>query len=209
MSGGPLDASPGYICKTCGGPSPMGVGYTSTEPGARDASMPLTACGCGASHRPDSVPVGFFLVDPGGRLLVWTDNERHAASLRSDYGEGYRVRPAMVQAVADGLLARYVAGGGKPLEGRRVLVELVYLASHAEQIADGLESHGFAAPDESLVLALALVQPVGVEVAGAVVTADERVLSVRWPIWLADDERERLTAELRAFLATAVEAVRR
>ena len=74
-----VDAGPGFICKTCGGPSPMGLGYTSTEPGAREASMPLVACGCGASRRPDSAPVGFFHVGPDGRNVVWTDDEGHAA----------------------------------------------------------------------------------------------------------------------------------
>lgn len=40
-------AAPGYVCKTCGGPSPVGVGYVSNEPGAAEASAGLTQCRCG------------------------------------------------------------------------------------------------------------------------------------------------------------------
>ena len=29
----------GFICKTCGEPSPLGIGYASTAPGAREASL--------------------------------------------------------------------------------------------------------------------------------------------------------------------------
>lgn len=35
---------PGYICKTCGSPTPVGVGYTDySSQAARDASEALTA----------------------------------------------------------------------------------------------------------------------------------------------------------------------
>jgi hypothetical protein len=40
----------GYQCKQCGGPSPVGVGYVDTTPGAAEASATLTACGCGYSR---------------------------------------------------------------------------------------------------------------------------------------------------------------
>jgi hypothetical protein len=40
----------GYQCKECGGPSPIGVGYVDTTPGAAEASAALTACGCGYSR---------------------------------------------------------------------------------------------------------------------------------------------------------------
>lgn len=40
----------GYICKRCGGPSPIGVGYASSEPGAYEASEGRAACDCGCSR---------------------------------------------------------------------------------------------------------------------------------------------------------------
>lgn len=40
----------GYTCKRCGGPAPMGVGHTSTEEGAWEASQGRTACPCGGSE---------------------------------------------------------------------------------------------------------------------------------------------------------------
>jgi hypothetical protein len=38
-------SSTGYQCKECGGPSPIGVGYVDTTPGAADTSAALTVCG--------------------------------------------------------------------------------------------------------------------------------------------------------------------
>lgn len=35
----------GYICKQCGGPAPMGVGYASTEGAAEMSSLKECACG--------------------------------------------------------------------------------------------------------------------------------------------------------------------
>ncbi len=63
----------GYVCKQCGDPSPVGVGYVDTTPGAADASAALTACGCGYSR-----------LEPGaagyGPAAPRTPNERrHAA----------------------------------------------------------------------------------------------------------------------------------
>lgn len=40
----------GYICKRCGGPSPMGIGYADRRIGARAASQAVTACQCGYSR---------------------------------------------------------------------------------------------------------------------------------------------------------------
>lgn len=40
----------GYICKQCGGPSPLGVGYADNTPGAYLASVPITVCECGYSQ---------------------------------------------------------------------------------------------------------------------------------------------------------------
>jgi hypothetical protein len=39
----------GYVCKSCGNPSPIGVGYTDNTPGAREASLAITRCQCGHS----------------------------------------------------------------------------------------------------------------------------------------------------------------
>lgn len=42
----------GYVCKRCGAPAPMGVGYTSFAPGALAASRGLDSCACGYSLNP-------------------------------------------------------------------------------------------------------------------------------------------------------------
>lgn len=42
----------GYVCKRCGAPAPMGVGYTSFAPGALAASRGLYSCACGYSLNP-------------------------------------------------------------------------------------------------------------------------------------------------------------
>lgn len=42
----------GYVCKSCGGPSPVGVGYVDTTDGAAARSAGLTVCGCGFSVKP-------------------------------------------------------------------------------------------------------------------------------------------------------------
>lgn len=112
----------------------------------------------------NSAPVGFFVVGGSlGRVVVWTDDEGHAASLVADLGPGYRVRPAMVQAVADKLLFRFVAGGGNLLDGRRLLVEIVSTHVEIGTIAEALEYHGFATDAAAVQLALDLVAPVEVE----------------------------------------------
>jgi hypothetical protein len=47
------------VCKQCGGPSPVGIGYVSTEEGAAERSATVTACACGYSVKslPSPVPV--------------------------------------------------------------------------------------------------------------------------------------------------------
>lgn len=45
---GPAHA--GYICKRCGGPSPVGVGYADTSDGAAAKSAGRHACDCGYSR---------------------------------------------------------------------------------------------------------------------------------------------------------------
>lgn len=40
----------GYVCKQCGGPSPMGIGYVDNRPGAGHVSSYVTRCPCGHSR---------------------------------------------------------------------------------------------------------------------------------------------------------------
>lgn len=40
----------GYVCKTCGGPSPVGVGYVDNTDGAAQRSAGRSTCDCGASR---------------------------------------------------------------------------------------------------------------------------------------------------------------
>lgn len=42
----------GYTCKRCGFPAPIGVGYTTTVPGAYEDSAARSSCPCGASRTP-------------------------------------------------------------------------------------------------------------------------------------------------------------
>lgn len=43
-----MSVTTGYICKKCGEPSPVGVGYTSSQPRTGD----LARCACGYSVKP-------------------------------------------------------------------------------------------------------------------------------------------------------------
>ena len=43
----------GYICKKCGKPSPLGIGYASHDQGAYERSKNLTQCECGYSQKPE------------------------------------------------------------------------------------------------------------------------------------------------------------
>ena len=47
---------PGYICKSCGGVAPIGIGYAAGS-WARDESR--TSCDCGYSVKPVAEPVSF------------------------------------------------------------------------------------------------------------------------------------------------------
>ena len=49
-----LERGRGYICKTCAGPAPMGVGYVASGPAAEAASSGRTSCPCGASRTPEA-----------------------------------------------------------------------------------------------------------------------------------------------------------
>lgn len=48
-------AEPGYVCKQCGGPAPLGIGFPDNSPGARERSEGLTSCACGYSVLPEGV----------------------------------------------------------------------------------------------------------------------------------------------------------
>ena len=52
----------GYVCKRCGAPSPMGVGYTSYAAGAAAASRGLESCACGYSVDPRVLISGGYTV---------------------------------------------------------------------------------------------------------------------------------------------------
>jgi|SRR5690625_299758 len=60
--------APGYICKRCGGPSPVGVGYTDYSRGARQASQSLTQCACGWSVDP-AADDGPYTIDQAADAL--------------------------------------------------------------------------------------------------------------------------------------------
>jgi hypothetical protein len=53
----------GYICKKCGGPSPVGVGY-ATNVEAATTTTPVTACPCGYSQEPTPLKAGTTMSDP-------------------------------------------------------------------------------------------------------------------------------------------------
>jgi hypothetical protein len=40
----------GYICKKCGGPAPVGIGYVDSTDGAAERSAAVSACECGRSR---------------------------------------------------------------------------------------------------------------------------------------------------------------
>ena len=42
----------GYVCKACGNPSPLGIGYASHGKAAWLASQSLSECACGHSVKP-------------------------------------------------------------------------------------------------------------------------------------------------------------
>lgn len=42
----------GFICKRCGGPCPVGIGYVDESAGAAERSAGLLACACGWSVTP-------------------------------------------------------------------------------------------------------------------------------------------------------------
>jgi hypothetical protein len=46
----------GYVCKSCDGPAPIGVGYAAPGLEAYTASQELTECACGYSQTPASLP---------------------------------------------------------------------------------------------------------------------------------------------------------
>lgn len=48
----------GYVCKRCGGPAPVGVGYAAPGSEAAAASEGLTRCACGYSVHADVLEEG-------------------------------------------------------------------------------------------------------------------------------------------------------
>jgi len=51
-------AACGFVCKRCGGPAPVGVGYAAVGVEAAAASEGLTRCACGYSVHPDALEEG-------------------------------------------------------------------------------------------------------------------------------------------------------
>lgn len=45
-----MSSEHGYVCKSCGGPSPVGIGYVDNTEGADERSAGLTRCQCGKSQ---------------------------------------------------------------------------------------------------------------------------------------------------------------
>ena len=50
----------GYICKTCHGPSPLGIGYTDDTPGAYQRSAEIQRCACGTSCTLDQLALTYL-----------------------------------------------------------------------------------------------------------------------------------------------------
>lgn len=44
----------GFVCKRCGEPSPVGIGYVSYADNAERKSRHLTRCACGYSCKPEA-----------------------------------------------------------------------------------------------------------------------------------------------------------
>lgn len=44
-----MSGSNGYVCKSCGNASPIGVGFIDTTPGAAERSVAVFVCDCGKS----------------------------------------------------------------------------------------------------------------------------------------------------------------
>lgn len=42
----------GYVCKTCGNPSPIGIGHVDSSDGSAERSADIYACQCGNSIAP-------------------------------------------------------------------------------------------------------------------------------------------------------------
>lgn len=60
----------GYICETCEGPSPLGVGRPTTAPGAAEDSRSILTCQCGHSVSP-----------------IWKPTTTHATFGNESWGE--------------------------------------------------------------------------------------------------------------------------
>ncbi|SMY00986.1 hypothetical protein BSP239C_03165 [Brevibacterium sp. 239c] len=78
------EISTGYICKKCGTPSPIGVGYATSAP----ANTDLSRCECGYSVAP--IVVGSAVLKsgyPGTVTLIHTGELEGMADVRLSSGE--------------------------------------------------------------------------------------------------------------------------
>lgn len=83
------DDGPGYICKECGGPAPIGVGYADNSPGARAKSEGLTECACGYSRLPEGVTASTKTADSYAFFTGYND-ARRAKSRGESSGNPFR-----------------------------------------------------------------------------------------------------------------------
>lgn len=81
----------GYICKTCAGPSPVGIGYAAAGEAAALASHGRVSCDCGASVDPEAetlpgVRAAFrAIADAHGGLMTNDPAARFAVKMRALY----------------------------------------------------------------------------------------------------------------------------
>lgn len=73
---------PGYVCKVCGGPAPLGVGFVDETPGARARSEAVGVCPCGHSGKVDQVaellPADWYAMHPSAQAAYY--NQARAAA---------------------------------------------------------------------------------------------------------------------------------
>ena len=93
----------GYICKTCAGPSPIGVGYHVATTEAATASAGITTCACGHSQTPGTAQV------PAEWVTERVDFLRELATKTSDAGIAAGLESAAL--VLETELSTYRNGG--------------------------------------------------------------------------------------------------
>lgn len=90
-----MSATNGFVCKKCGGPSPVGIGFVADGTDAAARSADLTTCQCGYSQSPAAVPT--FAKDTAFRMngkvhRVWR-NTRTSVHYMTEHGNGWEPTP--------------------------------------------------------------------------------------------------------------------